>query len=324
MLRKLAAALALIPLLVAPARLKAQLSKETPSLVAFPEVGIALAQPQGFEKADSFYGFQQPSTGASVMVLAIPGPFGEVTKGFTKTALAEKGLTLHSKEPIQIDGQSGLQIHFSQKAFGQEFLKWVVLFGNIKQTKMVVTSVPQSHAAELNNSLQTVIRSISTTQKNAAKVETLPFQLEVAPSLSLVEDVANGNTFLFTKMGTVPTTSSEDPLFIVAFSLGDVLVVGNRKEYARQRLFDMAETDVESLQSTTPVTIDGLKGYELIAIGKDQKTQTPLSLYQVMLFPDDGGYILMTGMVGQDQAKRYLSQFKAMAETFQQMVKYGF
>jgi len=106
MLRKLVAALAWLSLLATPVKLKAQIAKEAPSLVAFPEVGVAMPQPPGFEKAEDFYGFQQPSTGASVMVLAIPGPFAEVTQGFTKTALAERGMTLHAKELTRVKGQA--------------------------------------------------------------------------------------------------------------------------------------------------------------------------------------------------------------------------
>lgn len=319
MFRKRFSALVLIPLLVTPLKLKAQVLPEESSLVPFPEVGVSIPQPSGFEKAESFYGFQQSSTGASVMVLAMPGPFEEVMKGFTKTALAERGMTLHSKEPIRVNGQSGLQVHFSQQAYGQEFLKWAVFFGDPKRTTMVVATSPQVHASKLRHLLKNVIRSVSPT-KTVAKADSLPFQIEAARGLSLVEGIATGNTALFTKNGTVPNKSPEEPLFIVALSIGEVWV-GNRKEYAQRRLLDMAETDVESVQSITPVTIDGLEGYELMATGKDQKTQTPLSLYQIMLFPDEGGYILMTGVVGQEQAKSYLPQFKAMTKTFRQSSK---
>ncbi len=314
MLRKFASALALLSLLVTPSKLMAQTPKQWLSIVTFPEVGIAIPQPRGFEKAESFYGFQQPSTGASVMVLAIPGPFVEVIQGFTKAALAEKGMTLHSKELIQVQGQAGVKVHFSQQAYGQEFLKWAVLFGDAQRTTMVVATTPKSHASKLRQSLQTVLQAVEPTQTAAAPP---PFKIEAMADLSQVQGVATGNSALFTRNGTIPTATPNDPMFIVALSIGEVFV-GNRKEYAQRRLLETAHTEIESVQTTTPITIDGLEGYELTAIGKDQKSQTPLMLYQVMLFPDEGGYILMTGMVGQQQAKNYLPQFKAMAQTFQQ------
>ncbi|QUY40728.1 hypothetical protein I1H34_15550 [Acaryochloris marina S15] len=317
MLRKLIAAIAWIPLLAAPAKLKAQVAKEAPSLVTFPDVGVAILQPSGFETAESFYGFQQPSTGASVMVLAIPGPFAEVTQGFTKTALAEKGMTLHSKELTQVKGQAGVKVYFSQQAYGQEFLKWAVLFGDTKRTTMVVATSPQSHASKLRHSLQTVLQSIEPSRMAAAP---LPFKIEAVADLAQVQGVAMGNTALFTRNGTIPTATPNDPMFIVALSIGEVFV-GNRKEYARRRLLETAQTEIGSVQTTIPITIDGLEGYELTATGKDQKSQTHLMVYQVMLFPDEGGYILMAGMVGQQQAKNYLPEFKAMAQTFQQSLK---
>jgi hypothetical protein len=35
-----------------------------------------------------------------------------------------------------------------------------------------------------------------------------------------------------------------------------------------------------------------------------------------MLFPKQGGYIVMTGVVGEKQADLYLPKFKAIAQTY--------
>ncbi len=49
--------------------------------INFPAVGIKLVRPDGFDDAENFYGFQQQDMQSSVMVVSIPGPFSEVTRG---------------------------------------------------------------------------------------------------------------------------------------------------------------------------------------------------------------------------------------------------
>jgi hypothetical protein len=49
-------------------------------LVDFPEVGLAIPKPNGFEKATSFYGFQQTASSSSVLLSKVPAPFSEMRK----------------------------------------------------------------------------------------------------------------------------------------------------------------------------------------------------------------------------------------------------
>ncbi len=51
--------------------------------VAVPGTSVRLPPPEGFMPADRFPGFMKESTGSSIMVSEIPGPYGEVTAGFS-------------------------------------------------------------------------------------------------------------------------------------------------------------------------------------------------------------------------------------------------
>lgn len=288
-------------------------------VVAFPDVGIAISQPSGFKKAKTFHGFQQPSTGSSVVLLAIPGPYLKVIAGFDQDALAAKGMSLRSKKKVKVKGQTALLLNLSQRAYGQEFLKWVIIFGDQHRTQMVMATFPKSHVQELSAPLQKILLSVSP-EKTASSSVKLPFSIQTEQGFALVEGISIGNTALFTKDGTIPTTAPEDPLFVVALSFGKVFV-GNQQEFAERRLLNTADINVETLQSTTPIVVDDTSGFEMIAIGKDRKTQTPLRIYQVMLFPKQGGYILMTGAVGEQQVDSYLPKFQSMAKTFRKLPK---
>jgi len=297
--------------------IRAEDAKQVAPVVSFADVGIAISQPQGFEKAESFYGFQQSSTGSSVVLVALPGPYLEVIAGFDKNALAAKGMSLRSKRKVRVNDQPALLINLSQNAYGQEFLKWVLIFGNKQRTKMVMATFPKSHAQELSEPLQKILLSTAPAKTASSSVQ-LPFSIQPEQGLALATGLATGNTALFTKDGNIPATAPEDPIFVVALSYGNVLV-GNQQEFAKRRLFQTAQIDVETIQSTTPIVVDNTSGLEIIATGKDRQTQTRLMVYQVMLFPEKGGYILMKGAVGEQQADSYLPKFESMAKTFKRL-----
>jgi hypothetical protein len=291
-------------------------SKNTNDLVVFPEVGLAIPQPVGFTKARSFYGFEQASTNSSVMLSKIPGPFAAVTKGFDKSTLATRGISLISKQAIKIDNQPGFLLQVAQSAYGQKFLKWVLVFGNEQNTNIVTATFSNENATKIGESLKQVVLAVSPGSSSAPAVSSLPFTVTAVEGLSSVKKVSGfGKAAAFTKDGNIPTAAPTDPLFIVAPSLGDV-PVGDQKSFATRRLSGYPQTDVIAIKSTNEIAIDNLSGWEIIANGRDRQTKVPLTLYQVVLFPKQGGYVLMTGIVGDKQSQIYMPKFKAMALTY--------
>jgi hypothetical protein len=287
-----------------------------PVTITFPEVGMAISQPDGFEKAETFNGFQQPSTNASVMLMSIPGPFSETTKGFNADKLATRGLRLLSQEKLTINDQQGLLLHLAQSAYGQEFLKWIVVFGDESQTNIVTANFPKDRSRDLGESLKQVALGVSISKTNSQDVPTLPFSLTPEPGLISVPHAASmGKVLAFTKDGSFHPGAPSDPLLLIAPSLGPV-TVDDAESFATLRLYQTSQTDIKTVESNLPITIDGLDGYETLAQGTDRKTGLALKVYQVILFPKAGGYVIMTGMVGAESAALYLPKFKAMARTY--------
>jgi hypothetical protein len=284
-------------------------------LVVFPEVGLAVPQPIGFTKATSFYGFEQSSTKSSVMLTKIPGPFSEVTKGFNKSGLATRGISLISQKPVKINNKKGLLLNVSQSAYGEKFLKWILVFGDEQSTSVVVATFLEEYAAKLSEPLKKVVLGVSPSG-SATTVSSLPFTVTAVEGLSLVQKVSGmGKVAVFTKDGNMPLTSPNDPLFMVAPSLGAV-PIDDRKSFATRRLSGYPDTDIVAIKSTNEISIDNLPGFEIVANGQDRKTKVPLVLHQVVLFPKEGGYILTIGIVAEKQAKVYLPKFREMALTF--------
>lgn len=285
---------------------------------SFATAGIKLIKPDGFEAAENFDGFQQASTQSSIMAITLPGPFSKATSGFNTAQLKARGMTLKSRENVSIDGRKGILINLTQTAYGIEFAKWIVAFGTEKETKIVTATFPTANAIKLSPILKSVVLT--------AKNDTTPppilgsdvgFKIVASPKVKLTRVI--GKMLMYTKDGTIPSKSPTDPLFVVARSFSQV-DIGDKKEFATQRLSGTTSIKIDSVTTTDPISIDGLDGYEIVADAKDTDSGTPMTVYQVMLF-DNKSYILIQGIVGTKIRDEYLPDFKAMARSFNQQRK---
>jgi hypothetical protein len=281
--------------------------------VHFAAIGVKLRQPEGFERSKSFDGFQQPETSSTVMALKFSGPFKEISTGLTEENMKTRGWTWIGREDIKFEEYAGVLIHFQQPAFGNEFLKWSLAFGDDKGTIMVTATFPKALEGKLSAPLKSVVLSTKLDNGSPADpVAALPFTLVASPRLKLTPALTG--TLAYTKGGTIPAASPTDPLFVVTPSIGKV-TIGNSEQYATRKILQTAHTKGLSIQSTNPITIDGLDGYEVFAEGNDEKSDIPVLVYQAMLFDNDS-YILMVGLVGSEVKDDYLSEFKSMARSF--------
>ena len=83
--------------------------------VSFPAAGIKLVRPEGFEDATTFEGFQQESTGSSVLAVKLPAPYAEATRGFTTARMKTRGMNLLDKQQVDFGGQQGLLMEVTQR-----------------------------------------------------------------------------------------------------------------------------------------------------------------------------------------------------------------
>ncbi len=195
------------------------------------------------------------------------------------------------------------------------------MFGNEQTTNVITATFPTENAAKLSETLKQVVLATTPSSILPSKVSALPFTITAAAGLSPVQKVAAmGKAAAFTKDGNIPTADPSDPLFIVAPSLGAV-PIGDSKAYATKRLNVYSQLEIGTVTSTNKISIDNLSGWEIAADARDRQTQAPLKVYQIMLFPKQGGYVLMTGIVGDKQAALYLPKFKEMALTYRNSPK---
>jgi hypothetical protein len=280
--------------------------------VAFPASGVRIRRPDGFERPDSFDGFGSEETQASILAASVPGPYAQVSAGFTRDEMRERGWTLRSRDDVEVEGLKGILVRFEQPAGGEVFSKWALVFGDERTTTMVTATVPRARAQDVAGRLEAALSSVRLHRGAPSDPGAdLPFTLTPSPKLRPAPGI--GRTLVYTEDGVVPVKSFADPLFVAAPSVGSV-VVTDRRSFAEGRLRETAATKGLVVKSTEAVAIDGLDGYESLAEAQDATSGTPLVVHQVILF-DEGSYVLLQGIVGTDLRDEYLPEFRAMARS---------
>lgn len=276
--------------------------------VSFPGVGVAIRQPDGFIVDDSFEGFGMREKQISVMALSLPGPFREISGGFTEMHIEEQGWTFLSREELKVGDMPAVFIQFEQTAAGTVFEKLTLTFGSDEKTTLVTATYPKEFRDEFSAELRAAV--LSSRPAKADPAAEAP-DLTVEGSKKLRRTFGVSGLIIYTLKGKIPADAPEDPLFLIGKGFRVVL---DTKGFAEQRLRTHAHTKNVANVSTTPFSVDGLEGFESTATARDEESNIPLILYQAIVF-DEKDYILMVGLVGVEKQEEYLPEFKKMARS---------
>lgn len=274
---------------------------------------VRLTPPADFKPANQFPGYQLESYGSSIMVTEIPGPFAETTAGFSNPSeLKKRNMSILDKQEVKLDGQNGLLFKVEQTAYETDFLKWLLVLGDDKETVMITATFPKKYEAELSEKMRaSVLTSVWDRKKTVTPLEGLNFTIEEKGELKLSKRFSN--MLMFTKNGIFPSKDVDDPLFIVGQSISKT-AIPNNEEYAKARVLQISQIKDVKIEQSNKIIIDNLSGYEIIANGKDNKSEKPVAVYQVMLF-EEQSYYLIQGLVGNNNRQSNLEIFKDMART---------
>ena len=280
---------------------------------------VELTPPAGFIAAERFAGFQNDSSGASIMVTEIPGPFGEVTAGFSDPQrLQPRGMELIGSEPVEIDGQYAELFDIEQSAYGVRFSKWVLAVDRSEGTTLIVATYVKERKAEEREPLRTAILG---SRFGAAADPLAALAFVVAPSEPFAIAKVIGQNMILTPGGRFPVVSEQDPILVVGRSVS-APAAADRKAFAEHRIRKTARVSDVMIERTSPVVIDGLSGFVTHATAVGQGAATPLTLYQVILF-EPGGYYVVQGVSPAVTQAEHLPLFEAMATSLRRKGRDG-
>ena len=291
------------------------------SLTKVPGTTVELAPPKGFQPSKFFPGFEQQTTGASILITEMPIPKAQnvIAQFSSAKALKTRGMDLIESKDITIGDRPAKLLLVSQSSQGIKFLKWIAVAGVGDRALMATASFPESQAAALKEPLRQAIVNLRWMPGDAVQfLEGLTFSFQPAGDLQISGRVSN--TILLTKNGVKPPIPAADPLLVVGSALstlGSSFATISGEELATfSRLRLRQTTQVTELTETSGKlkNLAGYRAFELVATGYDLKTRTPLTIYQVIVATNETYYILQ-GLVAKVSAQKYLPIFRAVADS---------
>lgn len=269
----------------------------------------SLIPPNGFVAATSFSGFQNAETGASIMINELPWPYQTLIDGFTAEALKTKGMTLISKQAIVLNNSKATLINVTQIANGTTYEKQILIFGDTKETVLVNGIYPEGTKNMEVKIKDALLSTIYNASQNDNPLDAATFTIDVKGTDFKIVKFMSGS-LLYSTDGKIPT---EKPTLIVGNSIAKI-PTQNQKQYAEERLKKLPRGEFNVVKEVNEVTIDNLKGYEIIADGQS-KDNKPELVYQVMLFNKKGDYYIIIGKA-KEEFQKNLEVYKRIARTF--------
>jgi len=184
---------------------------------------ISLIAPKGFEKAANFLGFQQTQSGATIIVMDIPGTFAETSKAVTKEGFLSQGVEVKTIEKIELNGLPAFFVTGEQNAHGNIYTKFVLVFGTANETILVNGASP--------NNLQEIAKEIKTAMltcfydgdKKINPFDAVDYELDVS-SGKLIFAKSASHSLMYTTDGKLPTNSADKTTLIVAKSFSKTAI----------------------------------------------------------------------------------------------------
>jgi len=270
-----------------------------------------LIPPTGFIAAPNFQGFQQLNSGASILLMEIPGPYIETTKGFNEEGLKTQGVILRKKEEIKVNGLQGIILTTEQFAYGTNFKKYILVFGDSEFTTIINGTFP-NEIKDLDIDILESMYSIAyEADLTIDPLSAVPFSINTENTkLKFAKNMSG--SLLYTVDGKVPTGSEDKTSFIAGLSLANIQTI-DKKLTAINRIKKLPFTEIKIVEEQIlPIEIDGISGYEIVADGYNESGVKEM-IFQVMLFTDNGYYI----MIGttQNDFQNNLDLFKKVSKT---------
>lgn len=272
---------------------------------------ISLIPPKGFEDAKNFLGIQKTESGASIMVVEIPGPYSETSKGFTKEKMLGQGISVSKIENTTINDLPAIFVTATQNAHGNTYTKFILFFGTEKESIMLNGVFPET-LKELGESIKKSM--FSAFYKENMVIDpfaSLDYEINVQTTkLKFAKSMSN--SLIFTIDGLLPTASEDKTNLIVSKSISPI-TQEDKKQFAVSRVHQLP-LQIEKIEYNNDININGLNGYEIFAKAKNKKTAETENIYYVILFTDNLYYILFG--TTNDTSDASISEIKKAILTF--------
>lgn len=271
---------------------------------------VWLRPPPGYAVADSFTGFIDIGTGASIMVTEMATPSQAMIAEMTKPNLATRGIQMKKRSEAKFGIHDGILIRGTQFASGVAAFKYMGVFGDETKTLMVVANAPGGIRENQESALRDSVNSATYLPTSVVdQFDGLSYRIRETERLKINRRIQNS---LSVAPPDTPTVTIY-PFMIVGPSLNPV-AVSNLENLARQRLLVIKGlTEITTLESKT-LTAGGRDTDQILATAKDVDSGETVDIFQAITLHDTY-YYLIQGFANRNQSDEFMAEFETVANS---------
>lgn len=265
---------------------------------------ILVIPPDNFTSANIFQGFYDFSTTTTLKFFQERTPVQEEIKKYDEVIISPEDLI--RRQPMNVNGYDGVYIVARD---GKSYKKHFLFFGDEDVTVTVIGQHLPSDSV-MEKLITTAMFSVVLQDEEIPDPrDDAQFKIATDENRLTFDRLLNG-MLLYKGAGASPS----DLTLVVARRIGSTNVA-DRQNVMKQYLNTELYHQHIQIKHTSPVDIDGMPGYEIIAEGMpDGSTKNEL-MYLVMLFDQDGDYVVYG--TATEKFDDNEAMFRDAAQTFQ-------
>ena len=281
--------------------------------IQIPGTSVCLRPLEGFVAADRFPGFMNEETGSSIMVSELTAPYQTMIEQFSnKEKMKEKGMVMINHSSVKVDGKQAELFKIEQEAYEIVFNKWVLIIDNSGSIILILATYIKDPEGTDDINLKEAILS-ATFQKASNPLDAINFEFSTIEPFKIANVM--GQTVILSLDGQYPVKVENEPIVIIGLSGKNDIEIPDKKAFAIKRVAQTALVKSITVEQTVAVTIGNLSGYKIIANGFDKNNNTPMTIFQVLLF-EESGYSIVVGITPSAKNEIYIPLFDSIATSF--------
>ncbi len=277
---------------------------------------VGLVAPGDMKPSQRFRGFEDPATGASILILEVPPQaFPQVERQMTAEALKKQGMTEEKRETVTLASGKGLLISGEQTVDARKLRKWIFLASGAELGALIAVQVPDEAKAKYPDAevkAALLSTSVRATVPIDEQMRLLPITIDNLSGMRPFRTIGNTTVFL-TNAAKDPPDVAAAPLLIISVVPGGPEATSDRDHFARTLFRGLGDFQDMRIVGTDMLRLDNQQTHEIQAEAKDAKTGTPMKLVQWVRF-GEGGFIRFVGIARADAWAQAFPQFRAVRD----------
>ena len=296
---------------------------------AFEQTRLMVSGPQGATVNKKLGGFDDEERDYTIRLSVVPMPFNMDFRNEIVSKLGSYAIAPLYTRDVNIDGIQG-GYYFGTESIPsdddseeqQTILKHMICFGDDTYTWVVAASFPESQEEELSQLLLDSVMSTKINSEDFPEIRGNEFGFSIIKPPGLKFCKGWGEKYVLTSSGEFPVKSIEECFAkFEELPLLEPLEKDNRLNYTKSLLKAAPTITVNKISLEQKITVDDLPGYEVIGVGREDLSQTPIFLFSAVLFDEKSVYTFSSWYGMRNESMDQLDDLKTLLRSFRRTKK---